>query len=125
MTTRKRSAAAAHAKRTEAHEPSHIKLLDRRQFTWEMPGNNAYRRVSRDGGDVFITENAPANLHADVIVDPVAGEAHLWIGITDQNNPPAYNRCYAVIGGTTLQDAARRILAVGKQPRPPRKRTAR
>ena len=91
-------------------DPEHIALLDRRQLTWEMPGTPARRRQSRDGGDVHISEHAPANFHVDVVLDESADEAYLWVGIADQLNPPGYNLCYAVIGGDALLEAARRII---------------
>ena len=118
------SPSVAHAERVSARESGHIKLLDRRQFTWEMPGNIANRRVSSDNADVFITERAPANLHADVLIDDdprATVRAFLWIGITDPRDPQRYNNCYAVIGGEVLRQAAERIIAA--QPKKKTRRT--
>jgi hypothetical protein len=115
------SPTVAHAERVEAREAGRIQLLDRRQFTWEMPGNIAYRRISRDNGDVFITERAPANLHVDVMIDDDPRQAFLWIGVADQSDPPRYNGCYTVIGGDVLRQAAEKIVAAS-QPAPARRR---
>jgi hypothetical protein len=89
-----------------------IALLDRRLFTWETPGRPANRRLASDDADVTITDKAPANLHADVLFDDDEDRnVYLWIGITDQQTPHRYQRCYAVIGGSRLIKVAKQIVA--------------